>query len=126
MRILVVDDSAGIGLVLTRYFERADHICEHLLDAAAALERLESPPLPDVVLVDLVMPGMSGRDLVTQMRGRPGTRDLPVVLLSGYAANEDDLPPAGTYRAVVAKPFDLEELSAVLVAATSQSGGHRP
>jgi len=125
MRILVVDDSAGIGLVLTRYFERADHLCEHLLDAAAALQRLESPPLPDVVLVDLVMPGMSGREFVTEMRRRPGMRELPVVLLSGYAANTDDLPPAGSYHAVLGKPFDLQELSAVLVAATSQSARRR-
>lgn len=125
MRILVVDDSAGIGLVLTRYFERADHLCEHLLDAATALQRLESPPLPDVVLVDLVMPGMSGREFVAEMRRRPGMRELPVVLLSGYAANTDDLPPAGSYHAVVAKPFDLQELSAVLVAATSDSARRR-
>ncbi len=114
MRIVLVDDSPGIGLVLTRYFARAGHDCEHLLDALAALDRLESPPLPDVMLVDLMMPGMSGSELVLELQRRPELTKVPVVLLSGYAATGEELPPQGSYRAVVVKPFELEELGRVV------------
>ena len=114
MRILVVDDSAGIGLVLRRYFERAGHLCEHLLDGASALARLQAEPLPDVILADLVMPGMSGRELLVELQSRSGLRHVPVVLLSGYAANAEEMPPEGSYRLMVAKPFDLPDLLRVL------------
>lgn len=124
MRILVVDDSAGIGLVLGRYFQRAGHVCEHLLDAAAALDRLQALPLPDVILVDLVMPGMSGRELVAAMQSQPRLRELPVVLVSGYTAASEELPPAGSYHAVVAKPFDLAELVRQLETAVSDQAAN--
>ena len=110
MRMLVVDDAPGIGLVLRRYFERAGHQCEHLTDGYAALERLEHEPRPDVILIDLMMPRMGGRDLVLRLQERPETRGIAVVLASGYDAGPFDLPPAGSFRGVVCKPFDLPDL----------------
>ncbi len=110
MRILVVDDAPGIGLVLGRYFERAGHQCEHLTDAFAALESLAHGPRPDVILIDLIMPRMGGRDLVLRLQELPETKGIAVVLASGYEAGQADLPPAGSFRAVVGKPFDLPEL----------------
>ena len=119
MRIAVVDDSPGIGLVLTRYFARLGHRCEHVPDAATALEMLSTPPLPDVMLIDLMMPGMSGADLVREMRRRPDLAKVPVVLLSGYAPTAEELPPQGTFSAVLAKPFELEELRGVVEGAAA-------
>lgn len=110
----MVDDAVGIGLVLRRHFERQGHTCEHIASGEAALARLDRAPRPDVALIDLVMPGMSGRELVAAVRERPGLADLPMIILSGYGAVAQELPPPGTYQAVVAKPFDLKELDGVL------------
>ena len=65
------------------------------------------------------MPGMSGADLVREMRRRPDLAKVPVVLLSGYAPTAEELPPQGTFSAVLAKPFELEELRGVVEGAAA-------
>jgi CheY-like chemotaxis protein len=80
-RVLMADDSAVVRTLVQMVLERAGHEVVSACDGAEAL-RAVATSRPDLVLVDLAMPGLSGLDVVRALRAGPGTRVLPVVLLS--------------------------------------------
>lgn len=83
-------------------------------DGATALHQLQED-LPDVVFLDLSMPGMSGLDVVTQARSLPRQRDVTFIALSGRAAESDrEVALATGFDLHVVKPLDLEQLKHVL------------
>lgn len=112
--ILIIDDSStirhGIHLVLNRarlfdnYFEVAS--------AMEGLEILEKHPI-EVVICDIVMPGMDGFEFLQEMKGKSDLRDIPVVLLTGQESVEKKIKGldmgASDY---LLKPFDPGELIA--------------
>jgi signal transduction histidine kinase len=110
--VLVVDDDPAVGTVVERSLQRLG--CKVVLAAGGteALAMLRAGLAPDLVLLDLTMPTLSGRDvLATVAVERP---ELPVVLMSGY--NESELLEVTTPRPAgfLSKPFTLDELDAVL------------
>ena len=82
MRVLIVEDDPGTRLVLRHLLERSFG-CE-VVEAASGREALVSivQQLPDVVISDINMPEMDGRDLLRRLRATPGTRTVPVVAIS--------------------------------------------
>jgi putative two-component system response regulator len=109
-RVFVVDDDPEIRKVLTALLGRAGYSVETFGEGAAALAALRDAP-PDLVLLDLELPDGSGHEVLEQIRSDPGTRLLPVIILTGHANKEEKL------RAVregvtdfMAKPFAPEEL----------------
>jgi CheY-like chemotaxis protein len=85
-RVLVVDDSPTDRLLVTGLLEKREDLeCESVVDAASALERLEESP-PDLVVTDLVMPGMNGLELVAEIRER--FTAIPVVLMTSQGNEE--------------------------------------
>ena len=107
-RILLVDDDAGILEFLSTAL-RNDGSLESASTAEEALDRLQRDSY-DVVLTDLVMPGMGGREMVKQLaESRPGAK---VLYLSGYT--EDAIVSDGSIEsgtAFLQKPFTLQNLS---------------
>lgn len=80
--VLLVDDQAMIGEAVRRQLSDQDDILYHYCsDASVALETA-ARLAPTVILQDLVMPGVDGLALVAQYRAHPGTRDIPVIVLS--------------------------------------------
>ncbi|MGE5549812.1 MAG: response regulator [Bacteroidota bacterium] len=106
-RILVVDDEQAIALILSEALNDEGHDVATAFDGYAALEQLRRRP-PDVVLLDLRMPGMSGRLVLETMRANAVIRNTPVILITGAVPNAKDFPPEGTYQAVIFKPFDVK------------------
>jgi two-component system cell cycle sensor histidine kinase/response regulator CckA len=101
-RILVVEDEAAVRRVASRIL--AGHGYE-VVSAATPAEALQHAAAVDLVLSDVVLPGMSGGGLVTRLREtRP---DLPVVFMSGYIDPSDTLPP---HAAFLGKPFTRADL----------------
>ena len=76
---------------------------------APPLRRLAAEPLPELVLLDLIMPGVDGVAVVARMRADPRLAALPIIVLS---ASSTMRPPAGV--AVVRKPVGLERLLACI------------
>ncbi|TML08890.1 MAG: response regulator [Actinobacteria bacterium] len=110
-RVLVIDDEPAIArLIATRLqpFE-IDAAVAH--SGTEALERLRAEPF-DAVTLDILMPGMSGFEVLRQLRADPELRGLPVVVVSVFSGNE---ALAGEW--VVAKPIDADELVDALGAA---------
>ena len=110
-RVLVVDDDAAHRALVGRALSKSGWTVEQAADGAAALEALERS-LPDVLLLDLFMPGVDGFAVVEAVRARPAWRKLPIVVVTAL-----DLGPAeharlaGRVHTVVAKSgSDLDRL----------------
>ena len=110
--VLVVDDNADMREYLVRLLRGAGHRVTALADGASALEQTRSR-LPDLVVSDVMMPGVSGLDLVAALRRDPRTAGVPVLLLSARAGQEASIEglEAGADDYLV-KPFVGAELLA--------------
>ncbi|MGB3545150.1 hybrid sensor histidine kinase/response regulator [Rubrivirga sp.] len=107
LRILVVDDEMMVRTVTTKLLRLRGHTVESADGGPAALEVLGDDDAFDIVITDLSMPDMSGRELAAAIRLRhPG---LPVLLLTGDTDAE-----SADVDAVVKKPFELDDLVAVV------------
>lgn len=117
MRILLVEDLSADALLLREALRDVGLGGDLMLaaDGRHALDELRSGrPLPNLVLLDLNLPGISGRDVLDGIRGDPRLRELPVVVLS-TSASPDDVSFAYAHRAnaYVRKPNGFEALSVV-------------
>jgi class 3 adenylate cyclase/signal transduction histidine kinase len=105
-RILVVDDNASNRDLLARRLQRQGHTVLQAEDGAGALTLIEKEAF-DLVLLDLIMPGINGYDVLTLLKRDPRFRDIPVIMISALSeltsivrcieAGADDY---------LAKPFD--------------------
>ncbi len=87
-KVLIVDDERDIVEYLTAVLEDAGFRAAGLNGTEGALEWIESER-PDAVLLDVMMPGHTGLSLYRAMREGAATREIPVVIISGYARKED-------------------------------------
>ena len=119
--ILVVDDSATVRRVVGRTLARAGYEVLLATDGRDAIEQAQQR-VPDLVLVDFVMPGMNGFQLVMAMRRIANLADVPVVLMSAKADKIGDgfLAQTGALDAIT-KPFSPEALLAVAGHALSRA-----
>jgi CheY-like chemotaxis protein len=105
--ILVVDDEPSVRALIRDTLELEDHSVLEAVDGPSALEALQDPALPDCVVLDIMMPGISGLDVLTELRGKPATKELPVILLTAMA---DDATTWAGWSAganvFLPKPFD--------------------
>src|SRR4051812_16145144 len=83
--ILIVDDHLDAARPLGRLLKHAGHEASLLDSGEAALARLRQDPLPDLVLLDVMMPGMDGLEVLRQVRADSRTTALPVVLFSAVS-----------------------------------------
>ena len=108
-RVLVVDDEPIVREVLTRYLAKSGFRVESAEDGEAALVRFEAEP-PDLVLLDLMLPGVDGIEVFTRIRARHGT---PVIMLTARGEEADRVVGleigADDY---IAKPFSPREVVA--------------
>jgi signal transduction histidine kinase len=110
-RVMVVEDNADMRRYLAQILGR-EYEVQTAADGAAALE-LAARWLPDLVLSDVVMPGMDGLALVRTMRSNPRTRSVPAILLTARAGEDAALEGLGSGADdYVVKPFSSRELRA--------------
>ena len=112
MRVLVVDDEPTLREVIAAYLEDSGYVVDQAEHGVQALERMRTAR-PDVIVLDLLLPVMDARELMSVMRSEPGFAAVPVVLLSAAV----DLPRVTEQlqpRASLAKPVDLDVLLAVV------------
>lgn len=110
--ILVVEDEPAIRELLRVSLEGAGYTVEEVGGAEAAQQRLDQA-LPDLVVLDWMLPGQSGLAWARELRSRPRTRNLPVIMLTARAEEADRV--AGLEAWVddyVTKPFSPRELAA--------------
>jgi len=110
--ILIVDDEREIRELLRYNLEREGY---HVLTAQAGEEALSRifATHPDLVLLDLLLPGLNGLEILREVRAEPSTRDLPIILLTARGAEMDKL--LGFERGAddyITKPFSPREVLA--------------
>ncbi len=113
LRVVVVDDNQALRENLAECLEAEGHVVSQAADGQDALALL-ARERPDVVVLDLIMPGLSGREVAATLRQTPGLRDLRLVLMTGREASSGGWPE---FDAVLEKPFGLDRLLAVVSAA---------
>lgn len=110
-RVLIIDDSADMLSLLRMFFERrTDHEVILTQNGREGLEKAYREQ-PDIALVDVMMPGIDGYEVVRRLRGDPRTKDMHLVILTarGQPVDRDAALEAGA-DAHLTKPVNMEEL----------------
>lgn len=109
-QILVVDDEPDISAMVAYHLARESYRVRTVATGSEALEAVERER-PDLVVLDLMLPGMSGLDVLRELRRRPELESLPVILLTARREEGDRVEGlslgADDY---VSKPFSPQEL----------------
>jgi len=125
MRILLVDDEPALRELLRATFEGADVTVEEAASGHEAEARIRRRH-PDVVVLDLRMPGMGGAELCARLKANPKTADIPIVLLTGADAEEARRAQRAGAAALVRKPFSPLDLLAVVQRVSGRAPVPRP
>ncbi|WP_242395789.1 response regulator [Anaeromyxobacter oryzisoli] len=110
--ILLIEDDAGIRESVAECLESEGYVVTPVSNGVEGLQWLRRPHRPNLIVLDLVMPVMSGAQFLSELREDPGLRDLPVVLMT--AASPSGTLPIPQANAYLPKPFHLGELLAVV------------
>jgi response regulator RpfG family c-di-GMP phosphodiesterase len=121
IRVLVVDDDPGLRALVRTSFEMAHVVVEEADSATSAAQHIAARH-PDIIVLDVGMPGVDGITFCRGLKVDPQTRDIPVVLLTGNAESELSGWEAGA-SAFLRKPFSPLELLNVVerFAATTEA-----
>jgi putative two-component system response regulator len=87
--ILVVDDTAD-NLTLMSELLKDLYKVKVANSGEKALKYMQGDHKPDLVLLDIMMPGLSGYDVIRELKSNPATRDIPVIFLTAMSAAEDE------------------------------------
>jgi two-component system response regulator MtrA len=110
-RILLAEDEADIRRLITLKLEQAGHVVRAFGDGAAALADARQHA-PDLAVLDVVMPGMSGLEVCQGLRQDPATAAVPVIILTARVQQGDvDAGLAAGASEYIAKPFSPRELA---------------
>jgi CheY-like chemotaxis protein len=110
-RILVVEDDADAREMMVRLLDLSNYHVEAATNGRDALDRLRAGVLPDVILLDMMMPVMDGWTFLSEQRRDADLAAIPVIVLS--AAGQDTLRSIEG-AAVLTKPCDHDVLLAVI------------
>ena len=107
---LVVEDDADVLTILGESLKRQGHAAVCVRDGDEALKWARSAP-PDLIVLDRMLPVMSGYDVRVALKGNPATASIPIVGISAKARPEDvDLASDLGVHAYITKPFRIAEV----------------
>jgi DNA-binding response OmpR family regulator len=111
-RVMVAEDDESIGFIIQFKLEHARYHVTWKRDGAAAWKAIQDHP-PDLVILDIMMPRMSGFQLLEKIKSTETTRHIPAIMVTARAAHEDvnkclNLGAVG----YILKPFKPEDLLA--------------
>ena len=111
-RILIVEDEEALTLLLRYNLEAEGYEVETVLRGDEADARLKEH-VPDLVILDWMLPGLSGIEICRRLRGRAETRSLPIIMLTARGEESERIRGLGTGADdYIVKPFSVPELVA--------------
>ena len=120
--VLVVEDEAALATMLRYNLEKQGFRVEEAVDGQEALTRI-AEAVPDIVLLDWMLPVMSGIEVCRQIRRRPATRDLPVIMVTARTEDQDAVRGLNTGADdYITKPFNMDALLARMRALLRRAG----
>ncbi len=112
LKVLIVDDEMDTLLPLKKSLEAGDYIVVEALNGQDALKKVRDE-IPDIILLDLMLPGMDGYEVCSRLKNNALTKNIPIIMLTARDLVKDRVKGleigADDY---VAKPFNLHELKA--------------
>jgi DNA-binding response OmpR family regulator len=120
--ILVVEDEVPLLTLLRYNLEKQGFRVDEAGDGEEALLRV-AEGRPDLVLLDWMLPALSGIEVCRQLRRRPGTRDLPIIMVTARTEDQDAVRALDTGADdYISKPFAMDSLLARIRALLRRSG----
>ena len=120
----IVEDDRDIVALFRHVLDVAGYQTEIMLNGKEAMDRLEAFQ-PNIVLLDLQLPGMSGVEILTRMRADDRMRNIPVVVITAYPVYAASLPVEPDL--LLQKPVDINQLSNLVQRLQATQGGlHEP
>jgi CheY-like chemotaxis protein/anti-sigma regulatory factor (Ser/Thr protein kinase) len=123
LRVLVVEDNVDAAeslAILLRMFGHQPHVVHTGmagLDAASTYQ-------PNVILLDIGLPGMDGYEVARRLRQQPASKDVPVIAMSGYSMTEESTSVRGSsFDQYLVKPVEPEKLQEVLLSMANRQSG---
>ena len=107
-RVLVVDDEPMVRDTLGQVLTAEGYVVDLAVDGETALQRVHASR-PDAIVLDLMMPGMNGRQFLKELRDDPAYQHVPVMVMTAVHGLQVDLATFGASE-VVEKPFNVDEL----------------
>jgi DNA-binding response OmpR family regulator len=109
--ILVVEDDESVRSLLVRQLQTAGFDMHDAGDAQQALEKLKTIPLPDLIICDVMMPGMTGVQFAKHLKGTNEFKQVPIIFLTARTGALDVIEGinAGA-RHYITKPFNMKDL----------------
>ncbi len=124
-KILIVEDEAAIREMLGYSLMKSGYAFEEAADTNEA-DKLIAEELPDLILLDWMLPGMSGVDYARRLRGKPESKAIPIIMLTARGEEPDKIRAldmgADDY---ITKPFSTRELLARIRALMRRSSGEK-
>jgi len=114
-KILVVDDESDTLLTLGQTLEYIGYEVMKASNGKECLELLEKNEKPDLILLDIMMPVMSGWDVFTKIKEKPSCKNIPIVFLT--AKNDNYSKGFGKFSAddYITKPFEIKYLKEKII-----------
>jgi DNA-binding response OmpR family regulator len=111
-KILVVDDEGSMTRMLKRNLEATNHYSVRAENSSAAAVAAAIEFLPDLILMDVMMPGMDGGDVAAKLKEDKRVSHIPIIFLSAIVKKEETQPTGSNIGRVtfLAKPVKLEDL----------------
>src|SRR5438128_1124048 len=124
-RILVVDDNPTNLKLASELLEFDGYTVLKAADAERALLMVRESP-PDLILMDIALPGMDGLTLTRQLKADDTTRRIPIIALTAFAMVGDaEKALAAGCDSYIAKPIDTRRLSTQVAETLKRAGDHR-
>lgn len=108
-RILAVDDDSDILEVLQYILEDSGYEVVTLTDGRYLFDKIKENQ-PDLILLDIMLGNLDGRDLCRSVKSRKDTHDIPVILVSASHDVSGSMNQTGAPDDFIAKPFDIDDL----------------
>jgi two-component system alkaline phosphatase synthesis response regulator PhoP len=108
-KILVVDDEKDVVELLKFLLEKDGYSVATAFNGREALTAAKDN-VPDLILLDVMMPEMDGYTVQTQLLDNPATRNIPIIILTAKGQLRDVFAMSANVRAYIEKPFDPKTL----------------
>jgi len=113
--VLCIDDDLPLLRILERKLTMDGYVVRTASDRPTILAELKRQPSPDLILLDVGLPGISGFDLLRKVRTHPKLSNIPVIMLTGHVAPEDVLQGMTSGAdGYVSKPFQFDALAVAI------------
>ena len=117
IRILIVDDDVPLTLTMKINLEDTGNFEARVENNPVKAINAAREFLPDIILLDIVMPGLDGGDVSAQLKSDRALREIPVIMVTALVSNDEtgtDAVMTSGDRVMVAKPIRLEKLIEVI------------